>query len=391
MHAPRSRRTARQQRKTLNTARGLMLGVSGSALYAWAFLHLVRNVQAAVSDIPGPRGSERGSCYEALGEWTWAAPDQRRQAWAPRCDRFGDYEPVQCDETKADIECWCVDRLGSEIPGFRHPFRPSCPPQPLSSICGLPVSKGSEFATTDPRPAECLHRDGGAHTAWETVLQACQVPADLLESGGSGVALDSCHSSLCGQPAECLDAVAGWAVALHACNPGSNYMAALAVADSWTAVCSGASSTSQLLNDLAAKATGGSGGGGKTSPPAGRAPVPPPAEHRPAEDADHSSSSWLKVLCVVALLVLAGIFCDASLVVSFLFSKRSPPTVTKSGTPGKPERRSRKPSKGPEFVDNQLSWARGSEVPPATPESESWVDRVVEGFTVPQQDPAEFT
>ena len=107
-----------------------MLGVSGSALYAWAFLHLVRNVSAAVSDIPGPRGAERGSCYEVLGEWTWTAPDQRRQAWAPRCDRFGDYEPVQCDETKATRECWCVDRLGSEIPGFRHPFRPSCPPQP---------------------------------------------------------------------------------------------------------------------------------------------------------------------------------------------------------------------------------------------------------------------
>ena len=48
-------------------------------------------------------------------------------AWVPSCDEDGGYTPGQCDQ--ATGSCWCVDRLGREIPRTRDADtkgRPTC-------------------------------------------------------------------------------------------------------------------------------------------------------------------------------------------------------------------------------------------------------------------------
>ena len=38
--------------------------------------------------------------------------------WLPACDKTGGYTPMQCDQSSGS--CWCVDRLGREIPRTRN-------------------------------------------------------------------------------------------------------------------------------------------------------------------------------------------------------------------------------------------------------------------------------
>ena len=38
--------------------------------------------------------------------------------WLPACDKTGGYTPLQCDQSSGS--CWCVDRLGREIPRTRN-------------------------------------------------------------------------------------------------------------------------------------------------------------------------------------------------------------------------------------------------------------------------------
>lgn len=47
--------------------------------------------------------------------------------WVPACDKAGSYIPGQCNQ--AIGSCWCVDRLGREIPRTREVYskgRPRC-------------------------------------------------------------------------------------------------------------------------------------------------------------------------------------------------------------------------------------------------------------------------
>lgn len=38
---------------------------------------------------------------------------------APRCNKDGGFEKIQCDNEIVDSSCWCVDDAGFEIPGTR--------------------------------------------------------------------------------------------------------------------------------------------------------------------------------------------------------------------------------------------------------------------------------
>lgn len=39
---------------------------------------------------------------------------------APRCDKLGRFEEIQCANAKRGEDCWCVDEYGVEIPGTRN-------------------------------------------------------------------------------------------------------------------------------------------------------------------------------------------------------------------------------------------------------------------------------
>ena len=41
-----------------------------------------------------------------------------KSGWAPSCDETGGYSSLQCDQSSDS--CWCVDRLGREIPRTRN-------------------------------------------------------------------------------------------------------------------------------------------------------------------------------------------------------------------------------------------------------------------------------
>jgi len=52
-----------------------------------------------------------------------------RGAYIPQCTPGGEFNPVQCTDSKEPLEeCFCVDILGQEVPGTRsrHPKRPDC-------------------------------------------------------------------------------------------------------------------------------------------------------------------------------------------------------------------------------------------------------------------------
>ena len=45
-------------------------------------------------------------------------------AFVPSCKVNGDYEETQCHGSTG--YCWCVDRLGNELPGTRTRGKPNC-------------------------------------------------------------------------------------------------------------------------------------------------------------------------------------------------------------------------------------------------------------------------
>ena len=45
-------------------------------------------------------------------------------AFLPSCKLNGDYEEVQCHGSTG--YCWCVDKLGNELPGTRTRGEPNC-------------------------------------------------------------------------------------------------------------------------------------------------------------------------------------------------------------------------------------------------------------------------
>ena len=60
-------------------------------------------------------------------------------AFLPSCKLNGDYEEVQCHGSTG--YCWCVDKLGNELPGTRTRGEPNCTLSGMVSI----NSNGWEF------------------------------------------------------------------------------------------------------------------------------------------------------------------------------------------------------------------------------------------------------
>ena len=53
-------------------------------------------------------------------------------AFLPSCKLNGDYEEVQCHGSTG--YCWCVDKLGNELPGTRTRGEPNCTLSGMVSI-----------------------------------------------------------------------------------------------------------------------------------------------------------------------------------------------------------------------------------------------------------------
>jgi len=53
-------------------------------------------------------------------------------AFLPSCKLNGDYEEVQCHGSTGF--CWCVDKLGNELPGTRTREEPNCTLSGMVSI-----------------------------------------------------------------------------------------------------------------------------------------------------------------------------------------------------------------------------------------------------------------
>lgn len=205
------------------------------------------------ANLPGP--ALPTPCLARLGESIWAQHAERD--WVPRCDRYGDFEPLQCTTGNAESghkRCFCVDLSGAEVADTPHVSLTSaetelslhCPHNSdQTRVCGLAVQRDDRFATHHPRPPACLARDSEAHHAWTIVQEQCvglQDNPEMLLRGAKNLDRNGCRAVLCpasagGAAFDCIGALEMWKQALQRCNLDSNFMGTLQIAEAWTLAC----------------------------------------------------------------------------------------------------------------------------------------------------------
>eukprot|EP01046_Picozoa_sp_COSAG06_P060143 COSAG06_NODE_12690_length_1342_cov_3.174578_1_plen_276_part_00 len=235
-------------------------GAAGQSPSPAAPSHRQPSAAGPWASLPGP--ALPAPCVARLGQSVWAQDPAQRE-WIPRCDAHGDFEPVQCTATgRGGKRCFCVDAVsGSESPGTSatvssaaaEPDASSCPASDEARICGVALGR-HRYETHHSRVDACLARGSEAQRAWAVVQQSCttglrdrpEMAGMALRGGGDlgeGLGLAECRAVLC--PATtaglaCAGALDRWKTALEACNPPSNFMGTLLVAQAWALACEAA-------------------------------------------------------------------------------------------------------------------------------------------------------
>lgn len=78
---------------------------------------------------------------------------------APRCDKRGQFETIQCSNNRRGEDCWCVDEYGVEIPGTRNATKANvqckepenCPASACRMFCPSGFSRDPKTGCTQCR------------------------------------------------------------------------------------------------------------------------------------------------------------------------------------------------------------------------------------------------